>query len=117
MRNCRFLVFINGGDVKLTLRPDQKLEHYQGGPTDEGWSSEYHSWSLGHDGSTLFREYISDGSDCDGRLTRSNIARASTDPATFHAGYDPYKDRPKLFPYWTEDRAEQRDYAAEAMNY
>jgi len=116
MRNCRFLVFINGSDVKLTLKPGQKLAHFQGAPNEEGWSSEYHKWSLSYDGGTLHREYISDGCDCDGRLTRSDTARASADPDTFRWDCpDQYGGR--SFPYWTDGHAEQRDYAAEAMNY
>ena len=117
MRNCRFLVFINGDDVKLTLRPGQTLEHFQGGATDEGWSSEFESWTLSDDGDELRREYVTDGSDCDGRLSHYATAYASTDPDSFHAGHDPYKQRPALFPYWTEASREQRDYAAEAAGY
>jgi len=117
MKNCRFLTFTNGSDVKLTLKPGQTLEHCQHGPTDEGWFSDFESWSLSEDGDTLRRENISDGSDCDGRLTRCNTAYASTDPATFHTGYDPYKNRPAMFPYWRDGESEQRDQFAELMGY
>lgn len=117
MNNCRFQVFINGDDVTLTLRPGQTLEHYQGGPTDEGWSSVWHSWTLSDDGRELTREYVSDGCDCDGRLTSGGIDYADANPATFTRGYDPYKDRPQRWPYWLEESHSRRDYQAEAAGF
>ena len=117
MKNCRFLVFINGDDVKLTLRPGQTLHHYQGGPTEEGWSSYAESWYLSSDSQVLTRESVSDGVDCDGRLTRYSTDYADADPDTFHSGHDPYKTRPALFPYWKEGESSQRDQYAELAGY
>lgn len=116
-KNCRFMAFVNGDDVTLTLKPGQSLHHYQRGSTDEGWSSSAESWTLSSDGRLLKRENESDGRDCDGRLQRYSTSYADSNPATFHAGYDPYKDRPAMFPYWTEGQSYQRDHFAEAMNY
>lgn len=119
MRNCRFKVYINGGDVTLTLKPGQVLEWYKFYNTDEGWSSVYESWGLNDAGTELQRDCVSDGTDCDGRLTRFDVAFADADPATFTEGYDPYKaaERGQRFPYWKQDRSEQRDQYAELANY
>ena len=75
--NARFWVYVNGGPVKLTLRPGEVLEHYQCWTTDEGWSSEYCRWGWDCEdedhGGELFREWESCGRDCDGRLDRSGV--------------------------------------------
>jgi hypothetical protein len=65
--NVRFWVWINGGWVRLTLRPGQTLEHCKHCRTDEGWSAEWTRWT--HDWDQVVRESVSDGRDCDGRLT------------------------------------------------
>jgi hypothetical protein len=116
-KNCRFLAFINGSDVKITLEPGQSVDHWQGGPDEEGWHSCRESWELSEDGAELRREIFNCGADCDGRHENYQTAIASTDPATFHAGYDPYKNRPAMFPYWCEEIAEQRDQFAELAGY
>lgn len=66
-RNARFWTFENNGWVKLTLRPSQQLSHGVGGRTDEGWSFYGCTWE--HEGDRVSRHWISDGRDCDGRLT------------------------------------------------
>ena len=69
MKTVRFWEYHNGDFVKLSLKDGQSLEHYSGGSTDEGWSSEYCKWS--RDGDRLYRKTVTDGRDCDGRLTHS----------------------------------------------
>ena len=42
--NARFWQWINGGPVKITLRPGQTITHYVGGSTDEGYERTWHKW-------------------------------------------------------------------------
>lgn len=114
MRNARFWEFHNGAPVKLTIRPGQTLSHYQGGPTDEGWSSEATTWELDKAGKLLRRESTTDGADCDGRLSSGYDAIALADPAEFMPlYYSPELSRPD----WRDAGGWQRDHTAEAAGY
>ena len=83
MRNARFWAYVNGGPVKITLRPGQRLEHTEGGPTDEGWSRDSTAWEYATDEPVVYREWCFDGSDCDGRMTRSGVDCCHIDDLMF----------------------------------
>lgn len=102
--NVRFVVWVNGGPVTITLRPDQTLRHHEFETTEEGWSSYSHEWF--YDGTLVAREWVSDGSDCDGRLTRHNLD-----------AWDGHTLNDHGFPEWKAGASWQRDYTAESMNY
>ena len=104
--NCRFRAKFHGSDVIITISPGQTLEHYQGAPDDEGWSSQCTTYELSGDGTELVAEYIDDGQDCDGRLTRFYSSRA-----------DAFRLDNSRWPHWTDLEAYQRDQYAEAMGY
>lgn len=126
-QNARFWTLCNGGWVKITLRPGQTLTHFVGGPTDEGWHMDSESWS--HDGEYIERVCISDGSDCDGRLTRSTVLRADINTlaeipckeykTVYYPGF--CRDEPVECgfsrPDWYEVDSSQYDQFAQAMNY
>lgn len=121
MKNARFWIYLNGGPVKLTLRPGQSLRWWQGGPCDEGWSSESETWTLDEDENVLRREWCNDGSDCDGRLTRYGECEANLDELFV---VEPYfsDDEQGLwegvkYPDWQRVSAGQRDQYAESMGY
>jgi len=84
-------------------------------PDDEGWSSETNIWE--NDKGRLFNECISDGRDCDGRLTR-HWAGYATD-LTGNPDWSGYTHEGKsiAYPKWEELKSGQRDYSAEAANY
>jgi hypothetical protein len=86
------------------LHPGQTLLWHNFYRHDEGWSSESRQWAL--NGGEISEEIISDGTDCDGRLTRY---------ATFIARVEDIDSRKR--PDWTEQSASQRDYQAEAAGY
>lgn len=68
--NARFWTYVNGGPVKLTLKPGQSLTHETGGPTDEGWYHDITDWTYetDDDGKPIVtRNWSTDGQDCDGR--------------------------------------------------
>lgn len=112
--NARFWDFVNGDAVKLTLKPGQRLDHYQGGRTDEGWQSTATTWSLDAAGVFLTREIMSDGADCDGRMTSGCECIAAADPADFvPMYYTPELRRPN----WQDVDRYHRDHAAEAAGY
>ena len=127
MKNARFWTWINDGWVKLTLRPGSTLwwSHYTS--HDEGWSSETVEWFLGDD--VVTRTTETDGSDCDGRLSRSyvdecGIGELASVPAMKQCEYseehwDGWEIDPTrpMRPDWQKVRSGQRDYAAEAAGY
>lgn len=114
MQNVHFWDFINGGPVKLTLKPGQKLHHYQAEPTDEGWHSELNIWEyVAPDGYVLV-EHESDGVDCDGRLSRGGHRWFYIEDAA--EGYCPDEDG-IVYPLWQSGEHWQRDYQAEAAGY
>ena len=113
MKNARFWIFYNGDHVKLTLEPGQTVSFGQGGPDDEGWHYYGETIELSCDGAELALSWVSDGADCDGRLTRGGDLIASADPADFIPCYEFDGRRPD----WQDADAWQRDQYAEAMGY
>jgi hypothetical protein len=108
--NARFWEWINGGRVKITLRPQQTLEWQRCEPADEGWHSLRQRWT--HDGDGVENEYISESLDCDGRFDSGGESRCPlADLATVEAG-DGF-----MVPDWQKADAWQRDHAAEAAGY
>ncbi len=110
-RNARFWTWINGDWAKITLRPEQSLEHYTCAAHDEGWSSEATVWYYNTETKEIERETTHDGRDCDGRMTTE---------------YDCFcpvaqlRDREcdkLMVPQWERGNSRQRDYSAEAMGY
>lgn len=67
-KSLRIWHWWNGAFTRLTLRPGKTVNLYERQRTDEGWSSREESITLNVDG-TVTMDTVSDGSDCDGRLT------------------------------------------------
>ena len=93
----------------LTLTEGQEIVVEHGGPTEEGWHSERHTYHL--DGARVVRESETDGQDCDGRLSTSTVYACPLTDLEAHEcdglGY----------PLWSRVTGRQRDYSAEAMGY
>lgn len=119
--NARFYVWENGQDIKITLRPGESVSWSSGGATDEGWSRDYETWSF--DGTFVYNESISDGVDCDGRLTREcqsichlmDLRKCQPTQRDWTSGEDVAWG--PLVPQWRKLERSQRDQFAEAMNY
>ena len=115
-RNARFWAYLNGGLVKITLRPGQSLSWNNSRQTEEGWNTEFDSWE--HIGDRIIRDCGSMGRDCDGRIEYYSTSECMlTDLA---CGCEPYgiDDCADVrYPAWelTDDHC--RDYAAEAAGY
>lgn len=110
MKTVRFWTYLNGGPVRLSLAEGQTLHHWQGRRTDEGWEGEGHTWTLDH--GVVHLQAVSDGCDCDGRLTR------------WREGICPVRDLAKVgadngidYPAWQDADAGQIDATAEAAGY
>lgn len=119
--NARFWAYLNGGPVKITLRPGQTLHWSQGHRTDEGWSRSLETWSYEADESPalLTRHWCQQGRDCDGTLEHGG---QDTCEATNLLSRPPYpEDEPLLegvrWPAWEPADQWQRDHAAEAAGY
>lgn len=122
--NARFWSYVNGGWVKITLRPGQKLHWACGGPNDEGVNVAYECWHFDDYDGCLYSSVANYGYDCDGRYSSESEFRSSVVDLRFHeidcdlgpADRDD-KGQPIRTPNWDRVRASQRDYAAEAMGY
>ena len=123
--NARFWVYVNGGYVKITLRPGDELEHYAWEPTDEGFESMWYTWS--YTGHFVHRAWANNSRDCDGRYHREGIDRCHLQKLYWHrVSFSRYfdgdihqvlqPDYPPL-PLWQDVQYAQRDYAAEAAGY
>ncbi len=112
-RNARFWVYINGGPVRLTLKPGQSLEWDRWSRTDEGWSYEYECWLFS--GDKVYRVSDDDGEDCDGRLSHSY--KTVVDLKDLASGSPDGTVAGVFYPLWSRVKASQRDYSAEAMGY
>jgi len=108
--NARFWAFAHNSPVKLTLHPGQLLQHYAFYRHDEGWASEAQTWFF--DGQNVERTIVDDGTDCDGRLTRtSDTFCPLADLASRIVPGEP------PLPEWQDRGYAQRDYSAEAAGY
>lgn len=106
-RGIRFWYWSKNSVVKLVLHPGQVIETGRSGRHDEGWSSS--SERLYFDGVKVWRDWWSDGTDCDGRMSASG-QDVMVDPV----GHEHHGLR---LPTWERVESGQRDYAAEAAGY
>jgi len=110
--NVRFWQYLRGW-VKITLKPGQSLHWSRGGPTEEGWYRDSHTWTYRNDG-IVKDAYVHDGADCDGRLTHTGeMFFLDTDANALDSECSPSGKCPK----WLHGKRRQRDYSAEAMGY
>ena len=110
--NARFWVFGPGcAPVKITLRPGESVEHSHAWDNGEGWSREWVMWS--HRGDHIERARYTSGTDCDGRHSSEQTDICALDRLAHWQDYD----SGARLPAWTNRRAAQRDYTAEAMGY
>jgi hypothetical protein len=109
--NARFWTVVNNGLVKLTLRYGHPIIHARVQNTDEGWNMDANTWI--HYGKHIEVLWVSDGRDCDGRMTNSGISRSSLED--LKAGH--VNDEGIKFPIWHSIENNQRDYEAEKMGY
>jgi len=115
IKNARFWAYINGGPVKLMLRPGQHLEHAEGGLHEEGFSVARTWWELATDEPVVYRSYSVEGCDCDGRHGSYGSDSAKLDQLSFHQSYDmPAGVR---WPNWTDRETSQYDQYAEMAGY
>lgn len=115
--NARFWVFVNGGPVKLTLKPGQSLSRSKWQRHEEGYSTEQETWT--HDTDCVRREWSFGGCDCDGSLERYGKDFCWLSDLLV---LEPYSaDDPNYqgvrWPDWQEEDRGQRDLYAEMAGY
>jgi hypothetical protein len=120
--DVRFWVIWNGQHTKIHLRPDQTVTMCHGGPTDEGWSSVSAEYEYDWEEQAIHRLFVSDGRDCDGRLTSCEesscpIAELHSEEESLLVGDWVESSELIMVPRWSTRNRSQRDYAAEAMGY
>jgi hypothetical protein len=109
--NARFWHYVNGGLVKITIKPGQELSHSTSEQHDEGYSFQAASWR--YDGAHVQRECTGGGKDCDGFISYSYDAICSVDK--LHTDWNKYSE--VYYPTWQNTDARQYDQYAEMMNY
>jgi hypothetical protein len=107
---ARFWTDNNGSPVKVTLRDGQPMTHSRFSIHDEGWSRETVTFTLAS--GIVVQDWMMDGTDCDGRLTRTG--RAVCPVANLSKGWT---EDGVTYPDWQSVSNRQRDYSAEAMGY
>jgi hypothetical protein len=139
MKNARFWIWVNGGPVKITMKPGQDLHWYQAGPTDEGYHFE--SFELFHEGNMIRRLSQTGGRDCDGILEHTTEDFCSVDtlgligeykfekPGILESRYSPVpnwmvddmrvagEDLIGPWPVWLDPRTSVYDQYAQLANY
>lgn len=115
MRNARFWHYNSKKDswIKLTLKPGQSVEFHSYSTDEEGWHSTSERYTS--DGIQVNHEWISDGRDCDGRLTQAGESVCLIDNLQSRLVED-FPDWP-LLPQWELVDSSQRDEYAEMMGY
>ena len=136
--NVRFWTWWNDGLVKITLKPDQRIELSRSSRDEEGWSSSAEIFT--HDGDEIVSECYSDGTDCDGRSSSSSnfwaplaamnkrpcfhwvdlheLKRADPSIPAWHVEIPQFHEgRPMTGPEWIKGKSSQRNYSAEAAGY
>lgn len=115
--SIRFRMWFDGRQRRITLAPGQQVTFSTHRTTEEGWGSEAVSLTL--ENRVLRKEWVTDGCDCDGRLTRDGhssclaSARAKV-RAVRAAGETAPRER---YPAWQRLESWQRDEFAEKMGY
>lgn len=113
-RNARFTHWLDADNtVRITLRPGQTLSWGKGWRHEEGWSSVSYTWT--HTGDGILEAFASDGTDCDGRLSRYSETFCPLDRLASHAWE--WNGSMQYTPAWEPVESSQRDYQAEAAGY
>lgn len=112
MKNARFHVYVNGGYVKLTLRPGQSLQWAKSEWNGEGSSWQWDKWE--NDNGVVINTYASGGRDCDGIHREGGARHCAIDKLKGEADYE---DSSILKPEWINGAAEVYDQYAELANY
>lgn len=112
---ARFLEFVNGEPVKVSLDYGQALCWGQSRPEDEGFAAEWIRWE--HRGKDVFRIYVRAGRDCDGRheeehRTICSISKLRSRPVELTRG-----GPVERWPAWEKLSYYQRDESAERAGY
>jgi len=102
----------HGSPVRVTLRAGETLSHFEGGPTDEGYSSECSEWYYDAAEGLVFCEYTSWSRDCDGPHESQSETVCPASRLALGPEFDGLR-----YPDWDRIGSRQRDYFAEAAGY
>ena len=99
--------------VRITLRPGESVAWGWGSTAWDGWSQAWERYT--HDAETgrIESEWVTDGRDCDGRLTQAGSSFVGYDGLS--SGYRESAD--VVYPEWEAGESSQRDEYAEASGY
>jgi hypothetical protein len=109
-KNLRFTVYYRGSPVKITLKPNQRLNHFEGKQTEEGYQC--YGTVLEHLGHGVRRQITSWGRDCDGRWSSRDDEYCAAENLYAEENY--YGDK---IPRWEGLGSTNYDQYAEAAGY
>jgi hypothetical protein len=118
---ARFWEWINGSWVKISLKPNESIRHYQGSNDEEGYSAEFNSWT--NEGHRVVSASRFEGRDCDGRMSRTVVSSCSPDRLQHLRAYqcekfeNHHRGLPIMRPKWERESSRQFDQYAEAAGY
>jgi hypothetical protein len=116
--NARFWTWWNGGWVKLTLRPGQRLVLHAFRRTDEGYSEQHEEYK--HEGSAVRCEQYDSGRDCDGYTEHYSEHHCRLDQLQDDSAFERWsvpENEGIYTPAWQKLSAGQRDEYAELAGY
>ena len=113
--NARLVVYVNDDFVTITLRPGQSIEHYSGGPAEEGWSHNVIAWSF--DGENVTRTEAGRARDYDGITSWEFVSTCAVGRLRTHRATGDNVGLLPPMPEWSNGDCSHRDYAAEAAGY
>lgn len=116
-KTLRFWAFVNGGPVRIKIKPGQTLEWTRLEITDEGFVRSGEIWESVTGRVTVFAWH--EGRDCDGRVSGSTESYCHVDQLAdgYKSPDESFNGQSISYPAWQHVETEQRDYAAEAAGY
>ncbi|MHA1574408.1 MAG: hypothetical protein ACTSX8_10485 [Alphaproteobacteria bacterium] len=111
---ARFWVSHGDDYVRLSLRDGESVDMFEGGPTDEGSSAKWTTYT--RDGDTIACDSQQSSRDCDGAHSSAWECETTIRDLTAAEPISWNPERPPM-PQWSALDSSQRDYSAEAAGY
>ena len=108
--SVRIWIFVNDGPAQLTLELNRPVSWRKSERTEEGWHAISETYL--YDGEYVRLEALTDGRDCDGRLSRYSEAKCHV--VNLQSGYEADGVR---YPKWEAVDQYQHDERAIAAGY
>lgn len=119
-KTVRFWEYVNGGMVRLKLKPDHQYIWGRAEKADEGYWYENHTWEWISDNQSVIRHSVSGGRDCDGPLEQGGkgwVPLEGLSDGNENYDGDTFNGNVIRFPSWESGSSWRKDPVAEAAGY